>query len=39
MLVIFGERMIDYEVFDILNEIIHEDSVLGLLGIDTTEYT
>jgi hypothetical protein len=39
VLVIFGERMIDYEVFDILNDIIHEDNVLSLLEIDTTEYT
>jgi hypothetical protein len=31
--------MIDYEVFDILTEIIHEDNVLTLLGIDPIEYT
>jgi hypothetical protein len=31
--------MIDYEVFDVLTEIIHDDNVLNLLGIDPVEYT
>ena len=39
MLLIFGDRLIDYSVFEVLMELVNEEDTMTMLDVDPVEYT